>query len=155
NGIMALKLYPVEVCTGMAGCNSTPKNAIFTRRYESFMYRLLLPLIICMLFQHPMLAQIDESVLPQTSTLPASLFSKIDEFVFPPFQMDDVASREDTDGRNGDVPRFAHARRFSVSPAETGSWTELGSGNRVWRMHITSPGALSLIPVFSTLYLPP
>lgn len=50
--------------------------------------------------------------------------------------------------------RFAHAYKVSFNPINSGSWTSLENGRKVWRLHIKSAGAKSLNVIFSKYQLP-
>ncbi|RMH22082.1 MAG: hypothetical protein D6696_04135, partial [Acidobacteria bacterium] len=51
--------------------------------------------------------------------------------------------------------RFAHRVPASLDPAAAGTWEELDGGERLWRLRLRSPGALSLNLHFDRFELPP
>ncbi|MBL0308777.1 MAG: T9SS type A sorting domain-containing protein [Bacteroidetes bacterium] len=116
--------------------------------------RLILITALFVGFQHPIVAQIDETILPKTSTWKASLFSKLDEVLLPAFSNALAGQRDEADVKKGKAPKFARSQPVNINPYNAGSWTELPDGGGVWRMQITSAGALGLVPVFEKLYLP-
>jgi hypothetical protein len=65
------------------------------------------------------------------------------------------ASLQDAvDAKNGHAPKFASSIATDISPDRSGTWTSLPDGGRIWRVQISSPGALALIPCYDSFYLP-
>lgn len=58
------------------------------------------------------------------------------------------------DAQGSDV-RFAAPIKVNFSLQESGEWTELPNGDRVWRLHVQSRGAKALIAFYRDFYLPP
>jgi lysyl endopeptidase len=54
----------------------------------------------------------------------------------------------------GQAPRFAIPVDALLSPASDGVWEDFDNTTRLWRLRITSPGALSLNLGFTAFYLP-
>jgi hypothetical protein len=52
-------------------------------------------------------------------------------------------------------PRFAAALPVSLTPDSSGTWETLADGSRLWRLRISSPGALSLNLALARFDLPP
>ncbi|MFQ6610644.1 MAG: hypothetical protein ACE5D7_07585 [Fidelibacterota bacterium] len=51
-------------------------------------------------------------------------------------------------------PRFAIALEVNINLNNSGLWEDLGDGNRLWRIKISSPGAYSLNITYSSFWLP-
>ena len=51
-------------------------------------------------------------------------------------------------------PRFAEARSVSYSPDEDGDWEQLKSGEWMWRLRVSAPGAAHLNFGFTTYWMP-
>jgi hypothetical protein len=51
-------------------------------------------------------------------------------------------------------PRFAKALELDLGLDHAGSWTVLPTKDRLWRLRISSPGALSLSLIFAEFYMP-
>jgi hypothetical protein len=66
-----------------------------------------------------------------------------------------VRIQDEERDRQGLPPRYAIPQAVSMTPATAGTWEEVGAGLRLWRLRITSPGALSLNLGFSRYHLPP
>jgi hypothetical protein len=50
--------------------------------------------------------------------------------------------------------RFAVILAVDISPGTSGKWEQLEDGGRIWRVSITSPGALALSAYFDKFFLP-
>lgn len=50
--------------------------------------------------------------------------------------------------------RFAYAHEVNYTLSNSGEWTNLNNGDRIWRLGITSPGAFSLNTIFNHFELP-
>tara|TARA_B100000427_G_scaffold270290_1_gene236854 strand:+ start:638 stop:3205 length:2568 start_codon:yes stop_codon:yes gene_type:complete len=78
----------------------------------------------------------------------------IQEKLMPSFDMQRVASEDaKNDGKQGVPWRFGHSHTVDLG-LEDGTWTILENGDRVWRMLISSPGAISLNFIFDDFYMP-
>jgi len=58
------------------------------------------------------------------------------------------------DKANGNNPRFAVPVATDAGLEQTGNWTELPDGGRVWQMQLQSPGALGLAVIYDDFFLP-
>ena len=66
-----------------------------------------------------------------------------------------LARLEDEDREDeGLPPRFAIPFSSEISTASHGTWEDLGDGNRLWRLRVSSPGAFSINLGFTTFDLP-
>ena len=99
------------------------------------------------------LAQTDESLLPQTSTKSALLFADPATMSLT-FDATNAANLDQRDDKHGHAPKFARSIITDLSLSNSGTWTTLPNGDRVWRLLITSSGALALIPCYDIFYLP-
>ena len=72
----------------------------------------------------------------------------------PEFDMDQVKAEDEiNDGKPESPWRFGytHSVDFGI---DDGTWTELENGDRIWRLLVESPGALSLNFIFDDFYIP-
>src|SRR6185436_16446669 len=76
-----------------------------------------------------------------------------------PVRADLLLAEDDAVALDSDRPanrplRFAEILDVELDLVNSGSWEELGRGDRVWRLRIHSPGAKSLALVFRRYQLP-
>jgi len=110
--------------------------------------------ITCFVFLTTAFGQMDRNIAPQTSKFSAHLFGKVNEIVLPAFTKEELASLDYNDSKNGHAPAVARNIATNIN-LNTGTWTDLPNGGRVWRIEITGKGALAVAPLFDRLYLPP
>ena len=110
--------------------------------------------VCCFVFLTSAMAQMDRSIVPQTSRFSSVLFGKAAELVLPPFSKQQLSTFDYNDAKNGRVPAVARNISANITLNNTGTWTNLPGGDRVWRVQITAAGALALAPLFDRLYLP-
>ena len=78
----------------------------------------------------------------------------IQEKLMPSFDMARVAAEDaENDGVKGIPWRFGYSHPVNLG-LEDGIWTVLENGDRVWRMLISSPGAISLNFIFDDFFMP-
>jgi lysyl endopeptidase len=111
--------------------------------------------IFCFVFLTTATAQMDLNIVPKTSMLSANLFGKVNEIVLPPFSKEQTDQFDYNDAKNGRTPVMARNISTSINLKSTGTWTNLPTGGRIWRVQITAANALALAPLFNELYLPP
>lgn len=56
--------------------------------------------------------------------------------------------------KQGNYPRIARSFEVNLSMANSGIWTELANGDRIWRLNLKSNGALATCLFFDNFYLP-
>ena len=72
----------------------------------------------------------------------------------PEFDMNQVKAEDEINDEKPDFPwRFGYTHSVDFG-LEDGSWTELENGDRIWRLLVSSPGALSLNFIFDDFYIP-
>ena len=78
----------------------------------------------------------------------------IEEKLMPSFDMNRVAEEDaQNEGVKGIPWRFGYTHSVDLG-LEDGIWTDLENGDRVWRMLISSPGAISLNFIFDDFFMP-
>ena len=78
----------------------------------------------------------------------------IQEKLMPSFDLDRVAAEDaENDVKPGTPWRFGYSHSVDLG-LEDGTWTVLENGDRVWRMLISSPGAISLNFIFDDFFMP-
>lgn len=72
----------------------------------------------------------------------------------PPIDMDKIAEEDIADEDLGNPPRFGYPIRVNYNLENSGQWTLLSNGDRLWRMEIISPQALSINLLYDKFWLP-
>ena len=99
-------------------------------------------------------AQVNTSLLPASSLMKENSLSPIKETVLPPFNLANAKQADITDANNGELPKFSRSVFTNITLDNSGSWTNLPNGDRIWRLQITSKGAQALLPYYNKFYLP-
>ncbi|MDB5282887.1 MAG: lysyl endopeptidase [Bacteroidota bacterium] len=99
-------------------------------------------------------SQSNKNILPKSFSFSPSVSANVPEIVLPTFSLEKADILDKGDEKNGHMPHYARHIPLHLTLDNAGSWTELPEG-RVWRVKITSNGALGLLPLFENLYLPP
>jgi hypothetical protein len=110
-------------------------------------------LLLCFAFIISSQAQVSKEIRPMSALISARFFSTPDEHVFS-FDLVDAAELDRRVDRAGHAPGFAHSMPADISLSNSGTWSAMPDGGRVWRVRLSSPGALALIPCFDQFYLP-
>ena len=72
----------------------------------------------------------------------------------PQFDMDQVKAEDIINDQNPGTPwRFGYTHSVDYG-LNDGTWSELENGDRIWRLLVTSPGALSLNFIFDDFFIP-
>lgn len=112
-----------------------------------------LALIASLVFVTASYAQTIKELKPKSFLLSAKLFTA-------PLQLDfsfDQVAASELDHRvdnAGHMPIFARCVSTDITLSNSGTWTTLPDGGRVWRLRVSSPGALALIPCYDQFYIP-
>jgi len=78
----------------------------------------------------------------------------LEHVVFPPVDLEVVARQDERLAAMGQVPRYALRRRAEINPATHGRWQRLRDDQLLWRLRLSSPGALSLSLGFTRFAMP-
>lgn len=97
-------------------------------------------------------AQFDETLQPKSFKLSLKPLAPV---VLPDFIMSAAEQADITEAKNGDLPKFSRSVYTTINLTNSGTWSQLANGDRIWRVQVTSKDALGLIPLFDKLYLPP
>ena len=84
--------------------------------------------------------------LPPSALPRAKAVENVQRMVMPAVDVEALLA-EDAERDRSRVPapaRFAKGIPVAYTPADSGTWEELDDGSRLWRLRISSPGALSL-----------
>lgn len=73
----------------------------------------------------------------------------------PLFDVQALKAQDELNKDNKNIPyRFGYTHFVNITPENSGQWTALENGDRVWHMGIESPGALTLNLAFEKLVIP-
>lgn len=72
----------------------------------------------------------------------------------PALDMDAIAQEDADDEQNGRLQRFSRLHFVDLNLDNAGEWTELGNGDRLWRLRIKADDALALNVGYSDFFMP-
>ena len=99
-------------------------------------------------------AQISQGGTPP-SWQDGRLQSDIARIYLPGVDTKSLMAEDEQDQLMKDIPyRFAYGHEVNITTYNSGNWTTLPNGDRVWMLQIESKGALSINLTFSDYYLP-
>ena len=109
--------------------------------------------LVFMLFSTLLVAQVTNEGIPKSWELNLET-DKVSTVFLPSFDIDQIRAEDLINDNNFDAPwRFGYTHSVDYG-LEDGSWTVLENGDRVWRLLISSEGALSLNFIFDDFYMP-
>ncbi|MCD4680430.1 MAG: T9SS type A sorting domain-containing protein [Bacteroidales bacterium] len=76
-------------------------------------------------------------------------------YKLPSLDLQQIANEDAVDNKNGNPYRYAVGLDVDLKLDNSGTWTELGNGDRIWRLKIVSTGALAVGIYYRVFYLPP
>ena len=109
---------------------------------------------VTLCLSRPLLAQVSAGGQPYTftnpveDTIPTVIIGSVDAAAL--FAEDDLEAQQ---GKHV-PPRFGYPFEVSLGLDSAGTWTELPSGDRVWRLRIVAPGAYSINLLYDEFWLP-
>ena len=112
--------------------------------------------LVFMLYSTLLVAQVTNEGIPKSWELNLET-DKVSTVILPSFDIDQIRAEDLINDNNFDAPwRFGYTHSVDYG-IEDGSWTVLENGDRVWRLLISSEGALSLNFIFDdfSAYPPP
>lgn len=115
---------------------------------------LLLPLFV--LYTAIISAQIQKKSSPysfENSTL-ERLDIKNEKKYIPSKSIEEALQEDEFDKEYGTPPRFGLKIDTDTNTKNSGKWTELPNGDKIWRLLIKSPGALSISLLYDYFHLP-
>jgi len=98
-------------------------------------------------------AQVDQQIRPKSFLISAKLFSSPAVLSYP-FDLVSASELDHREDKAGHMPIFARSVPADISLTNSGTWTSLPDGGRVWRLMVSSPGALALIPCYDQFFIP-
>jgi hypothetical protein len=74
--------------------------------------------------------------------------------VMPVLNMALINQEDKSDEANGLPPRFGYPHPVNYNLTNSGEWTTLANGDKIWRLHIESAAALSINLLYDKFWLP-
>lgn len=102
-------------------------------------------------------AQISTSELPVSFSLSQIDFQTgraANKKTLYPQDMSSIRSEDEEDERSGIPPRFGYRIKVDFDMANSGTWFDLPTGDKIWQLNIESLGALSLNLLYDKFWLP-
>lgn len=96
----------------------------------------------------------DSPIPPKSTTIARKFFSSLSSVVLAPLNITEAEKLDKVDSKTGELPKFSRSIYTNITLDNSGSWSYLPDGGRVWRLQISSAGALALIPFYNKFYLP-
>ncbi len=109
-------------------------------------------IILIVATQSPLFTQISQGGTPYSISHGLNR-SGVPTFTLPPVNVDSLLAADELEPPDT-PPRFAFAQEADINLNNSGLWEDLGNGDRLWRMKISSPGAFSLNITFGQFWLP-
>ncbi|MBN2680988.1 MAG: T9SS type A sorting domain-containing protein [Bacteroidales bacterium] len=81
-------------------------------------------------------------------------FMAIDEVILPALDMNEIEILDKEDEKNGQLYTIARSIYCDLNMENSGEWTNMQDGSRVWRLKISSKDAMALGVHFSEFYIP-
>ena len=116
---------------------------------------IFLTVLLALIFVSPDLsAQISQGGTPP-SWQDNSLKARSSRISLPVVDTDALKAEDEQDQLMKDIPfRFAYGHTVDLNTDNSGNWTVLSNGDRVWMLEIETKGALSINLTFSDYLLP-
>ncbi len=99
-------------------------------------------------------AQVNRSLQPVSSLISSDILTPLEERILPVFDMEAAKKLDLLEEQKNEMPKFSRSIFINITFKNSGSWTYLPDGSRVWRLKVTSTGAQALLPYFNKFYLP-
>lgn len=77
------------------------------------------------------------------------------KYILPAFDLKAIQEEDRINDEKGQGPwRFGHDHLVDINIENSGTWTNLSDGSRIWLYNISSPGALTMNFIFDEFYIP-
>lgn len=115
--------------------------------------RVLLPLVALMIAAWPAGAQVSAGGTPPSFN--RSLIDRVPTIDLPTPDVAQLLAEDEATASQDKPWRFGAPAVVDLGPDNSGVWSTLPDGGRVWRLRISSPGAFSLNILYDRFNLPP
>ncbi|MDD2636705.1 MAG: hypothetical protein PHW82_14535 [Bacteroidales bacterium] len=119
------------------------------------MKKIIIFLIACMLFVST-IAQISTREHPASFSYKPQPLTKNNTCykILPKLNLKQINEEDIVDEENGRPPRFGFKHKVNFNMHNSGKWTTLASGDKIWRLSILCPDALSINLLYDKFWLP-
>lgn len=119
------------------------------------MRKIYILLFSCLLY-YPVAAQITTNELPVSFNLPPDQLKNqsTDLRIMPKLDMAKISEEDQKDIKDGLPPRFGFPHEVNFNLNNSGVWSSLPNGDRIWQLSIQSPDALSTNLLYDKFWLP-
>jgi len=87
-------------------------------------------------------------------SIPALTINETTQKNLPPLEMNVIEQEDKEDEANGIPPRFGFPHEVNYNLNNSGEWVVLSNGDKIWRLSISCPGALSINLLYDQFWLP-
>ena len=109
--------------------------------------------LACILCASLSFAQPNQELRPKSFLISARLIPAPAELVYP-FDLANAEGLDRREDKAGHMPSFARSIATDINLSNSGTWSPLPDGGRLWRLRLSAPGALGLIPCFDQFFIP-
>ena len=99
------------------------------------------------------ISTLEEPVSFRTN-VPALKISEKTRKILPSLDMNKIGREDKEDETNGVPPRFGYKHEVDYNLDNSGEWTDLPGGDKIWRLVISCPGALSVNLLYDKFRIP-
>ena len=114
----------------------------------------LVLIIISAVFTNKAVAQLSQGGTPFSFTIDSKHLPAIVYNIMPLFDLAALRAEDAVNDLSKGPFRFGYNHYVSLNPANSGTWTALPNGDRLWQLGIKSPNALSINLAFDDFYMP-
>jgi hypothetical protein len=120
------------------------------------MKRLFFSTIILLLFYCVVYGQISTQEEPVSfkTIIPVLRVSERTVKSFASLDMKKIEQEDKEDETNGVPPRFGYKHKVNYDLDNSGEWTVLSNGDKIWRLVISCQGALSINLLYDKFWIP-
>jgi len=96
----------------------------------------------------------DEETVSFKMNVPVLTKSEKTQKILPALDMNRIAQEDKKDEESGTPPRFGYKHEVSYNLDNSGEWLVLDNDDRIWRLNISCPGALSINLLYDQFWIP-
>jgi parallel beta-helix repeat protein len=114
----------------------------------------LITIVILFVIGIQVRGQISTNELPVSFSLDESIELLGEMKSLPVLDMEQIQQEDLEDEQNGIPPRFGYRHQVSYNLNNSGHWTTLPNGDKIWQMEIYCPNALSINLLYDEFWIP-